>query len=146
MLAIRRRQQSGATPAPRDLGPEWFRRMDRNFDGDVSWREFLGSAIGLRPARHRSRRPLEPRRGRASQIGRTLNWASFLIRPSVQSEICEQFLHKSPIFLVFLRRKKKETTTEKSARDEPALDACRKMEHGSVLSCHRQPGRGHLLS
>lgn len=23
-------------------GPEWFRRMDRNQDGDVSWREFLG--------------------------------------------------------------------------------------------------------
>jgi Ca2+-binding EF-hand superfamily protein len=23
-------------------GPEWFRRMDRNHDGDVSWREFLG--------------------------------------------------------------------------------------------------------
>ncbi len=42
MLVLRRRQQSGAVPAPRDLGPEWFRRMDRNFDGDVSWREFLG--------------------------------------------------------------------------------------------------------
>jgi Ca2+-binding EF-hand superfamily protein len=42
MLVLRRRQQPGATPAPRDLGPEWFRRMDRNFDGDVSWREFLG--------------------------------------------------------------------------------------------------------
>jgi Ca2+-binding EF-hand superfamily protein len=42
MLVLRPRQQSGATPAPRDLGPEWFRRMDRNFDGDVSWREFLG--------------------------------------------------------------------------------------------------------
>jgi len=24
-------------------GPAWFRRMDRNRDGDVSWREFLGS-------------------------------------------------------------------------------------------------------
>ena len=23
-------------------GPEWFRRMDRNQDGDVAWREFLG--------------------------------------------------------------------------------------------------------
>lgn len=23
-------------------GPEWFRRMDRNQDGDVTWREFLG--------------------------------------------------------------------------------------------------------
>lgn len=23
-------------------GPEWFRRMDRNQDGDVGWREFLG--------------------------------------------------------------------------------------------------------
>ena len=23
-------------------GPLWFRRMDRNRDGDVSWREFLG--------------------------------------------------------------------------------------------------------
>jgi Ca2+-binding EF-hand superfamily protein len=42
MRVLRPRQQPGATPAPRDLGPEWFRRMDRNFDGDVSWREFLG--------------------------------------------------------------------------------------------------------
>jgi Ca2+-binding EF-hand superfamily protein len=25
-------------------GPEWFRRMDRNRDSDVSWREFLGTA------------------------------------------------------------------------------------------------------
>jgi Ca2+-binding EF-hand superfamily protein len=25
-------------------GPEWFKRMDRNQDGDVSRREFLGSA------------------------------------------------------------------------------------------------------
>ena len=24
-------------------GPLWFRRMDRNLDGDLSWREFLGS-------------------------------------------------------------------------------------------------------
>lgn len=24
-------------------GPDWFLRMDRNYDGDVSWREFLGS-------------------------------------------------------------------------------------------------------
>jgi Ca2+-binding EF-hand superfamily protein len=42
MRAVRPRQQPGAVPAPRDLGPEWFRRMDRNYDGDVSWREFLG--------------------------------------------------------------------------------------------------------
>ena len=27
----------------RTAGPDWFRRMDRNRDGDVSWREFLGS-------------------------------------------------------------------------------------------------------
>ena len=26
----------------RDEGPVWFQRMDRNRDGDVSWREFLG--------------------------------------------------------------------------------------------------------
>jgi Ca2+-binding EF-hand superfamily protein len=32
-----------STVIPRDRGPEWFQRMDRNFDGDVSWREFLGS-------------------------------------------------------------------------------------------------------
>jgi hypothetical protein len=25
-------------------GPEWFRRMDRNQDGDVSPREFLGTS------------------------------------------------------------------------------------------------------
>lgn len=27
---------------PVTRGPEWFRRMDRNQDGDVTWREFLG--------------------------------------------------------------------------------------------------------
>jgi Ca2+-binding EF-hand superfamily protein len=27
---------------PLTRGPEWFRRMDRNQDGDVAWREFLG--------------------------------------------------------------------------------------------------------
>lgn len=26
-------------------GPEWFRRMDRNQDGDVAWREFLGERV-----------------------------------------------------------------------------------------------------
>jgi Ca2+-binding EF-hand superfamily protein len=30
------------TPLP-TRGPVWFRKMDRNGDGDVSWREFLGS-------------------------------------------------------------------------------------------------------
>jgi Ca2+-binding EF-hand superfamily protein len=27
---------------PPDAGPPWFRRMDRNKDGDISRREFLG--------------------------------------------------------------------------------------------------------
>ncbi len=26
-----------------DKGPVWYRRMDRNLDGDITWREFLGS-------------------------------------------------------------------------------------------------------
>lgn len=26
-----------------NVGPIWYRRMDRNLDGDISWREFLGS-------------------------------------------------------------------------------------------------------
>jgi Ca2+-binding EF-hand superfamily protein len=30
------------SPAPRDGTPEWFTRMDRNGDGDVTLREFLG--------------------------------------------------------------------------------------------------------
>lgn len=25
-----------------EVGPEWFRKMDRNLDGEVSWGEFLG--------------------------------------------------------------------------------------------------------
>jgi hypothetical protein len=29
-------------PSPPDAGPDWFRLMDRNQDGDVSRREFLG--------------------------------------------------------------------------------------------------------
>ncbi|MEX2287076.1 MAG: hypothetical protein WD648_08310 [Planctomycetaceae bacterium] len=36
------RQRQGAAAVPRDRGPQWFLRMDRNYDGDVSWREFLG--------------------------------------------------------------------------------------------------------
>ncbi len=35
MAVIRPRSQS-TIAAPRDRGPEWFRRMDRNYDGDVS--------------------------------------------------------------------------------------------------------------
>ena len=27
---------------PVTQGPEWFQRMDRNQDGDVTWKEFLG--------------------------------------------------------------------------------------------------------
>jgi hypothetical protein len=33
---------NGAAPAP-TAGPVWFRKMDRNHDGDVSRREFLGT-------------------------------------------------------------------------------------------------------
>src|SRR5262249_27833 len=32
-----------AAPRPSEKGPLWFRKMDRNGDGDVSPREFLGS-------------------------------------------------------------------------------------------------------
>jgi Ca2+-binding EF-hand superfamily protein len=32
----------GAAPAPAGKGPEWFVRMDRNSDGDVTLKEFLG--------------------------------------------------------------------------------------------------------
>ena len=42
MLLVGPRNQSSTAAIPRDRGPEWFRRMDRNYDGDVSWREFLG--------------------------------------------------------------------------------------------------------
>ena len=44
--------EGAATPAPRSMvatraagpaaGPDWFQKMDRNHDGDVSRREFLG--------------------------------------------------------------------------------------------------------
>jgi Ca2+-binding EF-hand superfamily protein len=42
MNVLMPRPRSSAA-VPRDNGPEWFLRMDRNYDGDVSWREFLGS-------------------------------------------------------------------------------------------------------
>jgi Ca2+-binding EF-hand superfamily protein len=32
----------GPATVARDSGPDWFQRMDRNYDGDVSWKEFLG--------------------------------------------------------------------------------------------------------
>ena len=31
-----------ATLKPRPVGPIWFQRWDRNNDGDITWREFLG--------------------------------------------------------------------------------------------------------
>lgn len=31
-----------ATVKPRPVGPIWFQRWDRNNDGDITWREFLG--------------------------------------------------------------------------------------------------------
>ncbi len=31
-----------ATAKPRPVGPIWFQRWDRNNDGDITWREFLG--------------------------------------------------------------------------------------------------------
>jgi len=31
-----------ATARPRGVGPIWFQRWDRNNDGDITWREFLG--------------------------------------------------------------------------------------------------------
>jgi hypothetical protein len=39
-----------ATPAvvDRSAGPAWFRAMDRNGDGDVSRREFLGTDADFR--------------------------------------------------------------------------------------------------
>jgi Ca2+-binding EF-hand superfamily protein len=36
-------QGEAERPAPPARGPEWFRKMDRNGDGDVSRREFLGT-------------------------------------------------------------------------------------------------------
>ncbi|MGE3315894.1 MAG: hypothetical protein AB7O26_12345, partial [Planctomycetaceae bacterium] len=42
MAMMMPQQRTGGTSVSRDAGPEWFQRMDRNFDGDVSWKEFLG--------------------------------------------------------------------------------------------------------
>ncbi len=35
-------QQPVAILKPRPVGPIWFQRWDRNNDGDITWREFLG--------------------------------------------------------------------------------------------------------
>ena len=35
-------QTSVAIVKPRPVGPVWFQRWDRNNDGDITWREFLG--------------------------------------------------------------------------------------------------------
>jgi Ca2+-binding EF-hand superfamily protein len=35
-------QTAVATVKPRPVGPIWFQRWDRNNDGDITWREFLG--------------------------------------------------------------------------------------------------------
>ncbi|TXT23414.1 MAG: hypothetical protein FD138_3258 [Planctomycetota bacterium] len=35
-------QTTVATVKPRPVGPVWFQRWDRNNDGDITWREFLG--------------------------------------------------------------------------------------------------------
>jgi hypothetical protein len=39
-----RRRSAKPVVTARTEGPLWFRKMDRNQDGDVSWREFLGPA------------------------------------------------------------------------------------------------------
>jgi hypothetical protein len=33
---------TGGVKRSRLVGPVWYQRMDRNKDGDISWREFLG--------------------------------------------------------------------------------------------------------
>jgi Ca2+-binding EF-hand superfamily protein len=42
-LVARDRVRGRQPPAKAARGPEWFRKMDRNGDGDVSRREFLGT-------------------------------------------------------------------------------------------------------
>ncbi len=56
-------------PAGREglSGPEWFRRMDRNQDGDVSPREFLGRSDQFRQMMMRTRRPDLLQRGRSGE-------------------------------------------------------------------------------
>ena len=39
----RDRRRAAPSVFSSDAGPRWFRHMDRNQDGDVSWREFLGT-------------------------------------------------------------------------------------------------------
>jgi Ca2+-binding EF-hand superfamily protein len=43
VVALRGMGASGPQPPERTAGPRWFRKMDRNRDGDVSRREFLGT-------------------------------------------------------------------------------------------------------
>jgi Ca2+-binding EF-hand superfamily protein len=43
VVALRGTGASGPQPPERSAGPRWFRKMDRNRDGDVSRREFLGT-------------------------------------------------------------------------------------------------------
>jgi Ca2+-binding EF-hand superfamily protein len=45
---VARRRNQGETPEAVARGPEWFRKMDRNGDGDVSRREFLGTDAQFR--------------------------------------------------------------------------------------------------
>ena len=45
--AVMQREPGAASAAPAS-GPEWFQRMDRNQDGDLSLREFLGDAENFR--------------------------------------------------------------------------------------------------
>jgi len=46
-LTVSRGHPRAALPRPERLGPEWFRAMDRNGDGDVSRREFAGPAAAF---------------------------------------------------------------------------------------------------
>ena len=36
-------QQIEGIRQPQTSGPGWFRKMDRNQDGDLTWREFFGT-------------------------------------------------------------------------------------------------------
>jgi Ca2+-binding EF-hand superfamily protein len=57
-------------PAPAGSGPEWFRRMDRNGDGDVTLKEFLGDEAEFKQFDTNTDGFIEPKEAAAVEAGK----------------------------------------------------------------------------
>ncbi len=65
----RRAQGTGASPTPKGSGPDWFTRMDRNGDGDLTLKEFIGSKEAFDKLDANRDGFIEPKEAKAADVG-----------------------------------------------------------------------------